>query len=98
MTDTTRRLLPLLGTAGGHSGGSRDAMTCLYRCGNACDHPVPNESANPYLGEIVSTQMSRRGVVRAGAAGALVLGLTGTAAAAATPAMAAPAAPAVPAA
>jgi secreted PhoX family phosphatase len=89
MTDTTRRLLPLLG----HSGGSRDAMTCLYRCGNACDHPVPNESGNPYLGEIVSTTMSRRGVVRAGAAGALVLGLTGTAAAAvATPAAAAPAA------
>ncbi|MET0417477.1 MAG: phosphatase, partial [Actinoplanes sp.] len=70
MTDTTRRLLPLLG----HSGGSRDAMTCLYRCGNACDHPAPNESGNPYLGEIVSTTMSRRGVVRAGA---LVLGLSG---------------------
>ncbi|MEU4160815.1 hypothetical protein [Actinoplanes sp. NPDC026670] len=38
MTDTTRRFLTLLG----HSGGSRYAMTCLYRCGNACDHPVPN--------------------------------------------------------
>jgi hypothetical protein len=22
--------------------GGRDAMTCLYRCGNACDRPVPN--------------------------------------------------------
>ena len=37
------RLLPLLG----HTGG-RDSMTCLYRCGNACDHPVPNASDNPY--------------------------------------------------
>ncbi|HWS32098.1 MAG TPA: PhoX family phosphatase [Actinoplanes sp.] len=70
MPDFKRRLLPLLG----HSGGSRDAMTCLYRCGNACDHPVPNESANPYLGDVVNAEMSRRGVIAAGAAGAMVLG------------------------
>ncbi|MEU4222162.1 phosphatase, partial [Actinoplanes sp. NPDC026623] len=70
------RLLPLLGQAG-H--GGRDPMTCLYRCGNACDHPVPNESANPYLGDVVNAEISRRGVVRAGAVGALVLGLGGTA-------------------
>jgi len=87
MSDTSRRFLPVLG----HSGGSRDAMTCLYRCGNACDHPVPNESGNPYLGDIVHTAMSRRGVVRAGAAGALVLGFAGAAAAAsAAPALGAP--------
>ncbi|MEV0895559.1 PhoX family phosphatase [Actinoplanes sp. NPDC049802] len=87
MPDFSRRLLPLLG----HSGGSRDAMTCLYRCGNACDHPVPNESANPYLGDVVNAEMSRRGVVRAGAVGAMVLGFGGTALAAAGPAAAAPA-------
>ena len=40
------RLLPLLG---GTRHGSRDAMTCLYRCGNACDHPVPNTSDNTVL-------------------------------------------------
>ncbi|MEU4422017.1 PhoX family phosphatase [Actinoplanes sp. NPDC024001] len=85
MPDKIRRLLPLLG----HSGGSRDAMTCLYRCGNACDHPAPNESANPYLGDIVNAEMSRRGVVRAGAVGAMVLGFGGAAAAAAGPAAAA---------
>jgi secreted PhoX family phosphatase len=85
MSDTSRRPLPVLG----HRGGSRDAMTCLYRCGNACDHPVPNQSGNPYLGEIVNAAMSRRGVVRAGAAGALVLGFGGAAAAAASPAAAA---------
>ena len=83
------RLLPLLG--GGHSG--RDPMTCLYRCGNACEHPVPNSSANAYLGDVVSDGMTRRGVVRAGALGALVLGFSGTAASAlATSAAAAPAA------
>nr|WP_221380456.1 PhoX family phosphatase [Actinoplanes polyasparticus] len=81
-----RRLLPLLG----HSGGSRDAMTCLYRCGNACDHPAPNTSDNPYLGDVVNASMSRRGVMRAGAAGALVLGVGGASAAAAVPAAAAP--------
>ena len=88
MIERSRRSLPLLGPAG-HSG--RDAMTCLYRCGNACDHPVPNESDNPYLGDVV-TGISRRGVVRAGAVGALVLGFGG-AAAAAGPAAAAPTAP-----
>jgi hypothetical protein len=87
MSERSRRLLPLLGPSG-H--GGRDAMTCLYRCGNACDHPVPNTSGNPYLGDVVATGLSRRGVVRAGAVGALVLGFGGAAAAAAAPATAAP--------
>ncbi|GAB7040893.1 MULTISPECIES: PhoX family protein [Catenuloplanes] len=83
------RLLPLLGQSG-HAG--RSSMTCLYRCGNACDHPVPNESGNEYFGDLVSGEVSRRGVMRAGAIGAMVLGFGGAAAAAATPATAAPAA------
>ncbi|MEJ3748324.1 PhoX family phosphatase [Actinomycetes bacterium KLBMP 9797] len=87
MTDRPR-LLPVLGQTG-HTG--RSSMTCQYRCGNACDHPVPNESDNPYFGDVVQTEMSRRGVVRAGAVGALVLGFAGTAAASAAPALAAPA-------
>jgi uncharacterized protein len=90
------RLLPLLG-APRH--GARDAMTCQYRCGNACDHPVPNTSANPYFGDLVEAEVSRRGVVRAGAVGALVLGFGGAAAGAlagAAPAAAAPAAPTAP--
>ncbi len=86
------RLLPLLGPTG-HSG--RSAMTCLYRCGNACDHPAPNGSDNPYFGDIVKAEVSRRGVMRAGAAGALVLGFGGAVAGAA-PAGAAPAAAGVP--
>ncbi|MEU5562756.1 PhoX family protein [Micromonospora musae] len=71
------RLLPLLGAT---RHGSRDAMTCLYRCGNACDHPVPNTSENEYFGDVVNAEVSRRGVVRAGAVGALVLGFGGAAA------------------
>ncbi|MEV4844207.1 PhoX family phosphatase [Micromonospora matsumotoense] len=90
------RLLPLLGAT---RHGSRDAMTCLYRCGNACDHPVPNTSDNTYFGDLVEGEVSRRGVVRAGAVGALVLGFGSTAAGAlagAAPAAAAPATPVVP--
>ena len=60
------RLLPLLGAT---RHGSRDAMTCLYRCGNACDHPVPNTSDNPTSVTWSSGEVSRRGVVRAGAVG-----------------------------
>ncbi|MFI5839608.1 PhoX family protein [Catenuloplanes sp. NPDC051500] len=88
------RLLPLIGQAG-HRG--RSSMTCMYRCGNACDHPVPNESGNEYFGDLVSGEVSRRGVMRAGAIGAVVLGFSGAAAAAASPAIAAPAAETLPA-
>jgi secreted PhoX family phosphatase len=65
-------------------------MTCLYRCANACDHPVPNTSGNPYLGDVVTAGISRRGLLGAGAAGALVL--SAGAAALPEPATAAPAA------
>ncbi|MFF5082118.1 PhoX family protein [Actinoplanes sp. NPDC000266] len=77
-----RELLPLLGHG-------RDAKTCLYRCGNACDHPAPNQTDNPYLGDIVDAAVSRRGLLVAGGAGALVLGVGGGEAAAAGPAEAA---------
>ncbi|HEV7824408.1 MAG TPA: PhoX family phosphatase [Mycobacteriales bacterium] len=65
----------------------RSAMTCQYRCGNACAHPAPNTSANPYFGDLVDAQLSRRGLLRLGAAGALVAGFTaaGTMPAAAAP-------------
>ncbi|MEV4343657.1 PhoX family phosphatase [Actinoplanes sp. NPDC049596] len=64
-----RELLPLLGH------GGRDAKTCLYRCGNACDHPEPNRSDNPYLGDVINAAVSRRGLLAAGGASALVLGV-----------------------
>ncbi|MBB5792004.1 PhoX family protein [Jiangella mangrovi] len=65
-----RRLLPMLG--GVH--GGRSAMTCKYRCADACFHPVPNESDNEYFGDMVEKAMSRRGLLRSGAVAALVVG------------------------
>ena len=64
-----RRLLQL---ADGH--GARSSMTCLYRCGNACAHPAPNTPDNAYFGDAVATEVSRRGIFKAGAVGALVIG------------------------
>ena len=96
-----RRLLPLAD----HKPG-RSAMTCLYRCGNACAHPAPNESGNEYFGDVVAgavaARLSRRGLLRLSAlgAGAVVVGggvsgLVSEAAAAAAPGSA-PAAGAAP--
>ncbi|MFF4624734.1 PhoX family protein [Nonomuraea jabiensis] len=65
------RLLPLISTP--HKGG-RSAMTCQFRCGNACAHDVANTSGNAYFGDVVKEALSRRGVLRAGALGALAAG------------------------
>ncbi|WP_410582648.1 PhoX family protein [Amycolatopsis sp. lyj-108] len=75
--------LPLLAA---HDGG-RAALTCRYRCGDACFHPAPNTSDNPYLGDVITNALSRRGVLRAGAVVSLA------AAAAGVPAMASAAEP-----
>ncbi len=88
MTITPQRpLLPLL-NAGPH--GSRSAMTCQYRCGNACDHPEPNPTDNETMRELVESTIARRSLLKAGAvsAGALVVGgvTGGTSPAAAAPA------------
>ena len=81
-----RRLLPLLST-GPH--GSRSAMTCFYRCDNACDHPEPNPTDHETMRELVERGIARRSVLKAGAVGggALVVGglTSGTAPAAAAP-------------
>jgi uncharacterized protein len=67
-----RRLLPLLTSP--HKGG-RTALTCRFRCGNQCAHDVLNTSGNTYFGDVVAEAMSRRGVLRAGALGALLAGV-----------------------
>jgi secreted PhoX family phosphatase len=41
-------------------------MTCRWRCADACAHPVPNRTDNAYFGDIVSTSLSRRGILKAG--------------------------------
>ncbi|MGN9843862.1 PhoX family protein [Nonomuraea sp. H19] len=66
------RLLPLLSTP--HKGG-RSALTCQFRCGNACAHDVANTTDNVYFGDVVKEALSRRGMLRAGALGALVAGV-----------------------
>ncbi len=70
MTETLepaqRRQLPLaVPHSGPHTG--RSAMTCQYKCGSACAHPVPNDSDNEYFGDIVAAQVSRRGLLKASA-------------------------------
>ncbi|MER6525535.1 PhoX family protein [Streptomyces sp. NPDC001508] len=59
-----RNLLPIIGS---HSGG-RSAMTCRFRCGDACFHEVPNTSSNEYVGDVIAGALSRRGAMRAAAA------------------------------
>ncbi|KGN30804.1 phosphatase [Knoellia sinensis KCTC 19936] len=83
------RMLPLFTRS--HEGG-RSSMTCHYRCGDACDQPVPNTSDNEYFGDLVAAGVSRRAALRAGGAGAALVGLTAWSMPSA--AAAAPAAPA----
>ncbi|HSV37636.1 MAG TPA: PhoX family phosphatase [Nocardioidaceae bacterium] len=66
-------LLPLL-TSGPH--GSRSHLTCQFKCGFACDQPVPNTSANEEIGTLVVNALARRSLIKGSAmgAGALVLG------------------------
>ncbi|WKX71410.1 PhoX family phosphatase [Streptomyces sp. XD-27] len=72
-----RKLLPLLSS----QHGGRSAMTCRFRCGNACFHEASNTSDNEYVGDVIASALSRRTMLRAGAvvtvgaaAGAAVLG------------------------
>ncbi|MHA7261833.1 PhoX family protein [Arthrobacter sp. TMN-37] len=75
MSETTRRLLPMLG----HTKGKRSAVTCALKCDNACASAVCNTSSNGYFRDVVSAEFSRRNLLGAGAAGALTL-LVGSAA------------------
>lgn len=60
-----RKLLPMLSN---HShGGGRSAMTCRFRCGDACFQEVPNTSGNEYVGDVIAGALSRRSVMRAAA-------------------------------
>ena len=58
-----RKLLPMIGS---HPGG-RSALTCRFRCGDACFHEVPNTSTNAYVGDVIASALSRRSVMRAAA-------------------------------
>ena len=69
---------PLL-TVHTHARGKRSPVTCRLKCDDACLHPAPNESANEYFKDIVSSVLSRRAMLGtlAVAAGAVVIGAQG---------------------
>jgi hypothetical protein len=84
------RLLPLFTK---HPTG-RAAVTCQYRCGNACAHKAPNTSDNQYFGDVVRDIVTRRSMLKAGAVLAVAgagLGTVGSSGAVATPEAAVPA-------
>ncbi|MGW1714462.1 PhoX family protein [Streptomyces sp. NPDC002156] len=62
-----RKLLPLIGSPSESHPGGRSAMTCRFRCGDACFHEVPNTSTNEYVGDVIAGALSRRSVMRAAA-------------------------------
>ncbi|GAA2298028.1 PhoX family protein [Streptomyces hawaiiensis] len=90
-----RKLLPLIGTPSGSHPGGRSAMTCRFRCGDACFHEVPNTSSNEYVGDVIAGAIGRRAMMRAAAvvtvaaAGAGAAGVAQAPQAAAAPAAAA---------
>lgn len=69
-----RKLLTVLGS---HPGG-RSAMTCRFRCGDACFHEAPNTSGNEYAGDVIARVLSRRSVLRAGAVASVATAVTVT--------------------
>ncbi|MFB9311808.1 PhoX family protein [Nocardioides plantarum] len=74
-----RRLLPITprhDAVGAHSRSSRDPMTCLFRCGNACDHPEPNRSDHGHVQDEIAKVVGRRGLLQSAllGGGALVIG------------------------
>ncbi|MQA04766.1 MAG: DUF839 domain-containing protein [Streptosporangiales bacterium] len=75
-----KKLLPLVDSVPHY--GRRSAMTCRYRCGNACSHPAPNKSGNEYFGdlvtEVVANRLSRRNVLRLSVAGTVAAGFAGS--------------------
>ncbi|MCB5181283.1 PhoX family protein [Streptomyces antimicrobicus] len=85
-----RKLLPLIGNS--HEGG-RSALTCRFRCGNACFHEVPNTSDNEYVGDVIAKAWSRRSMLRT-AAVVTVATAAGSAVALGAPGSSATAAPA----
>lgn len=87
MTQPT--LLPLFPAHPRGPHGSRSAMTCTFRCADACFKPMPNESDNQDFHEVVQHALQRRSLLKAGGVGLGALAVTGLSAGA--PAAAAPA-------
>ncbi|MFI6009474.1 PhoX family protein [Streptomyces sp. NPDC051243] len=75
--------LPIIRTNSDSHPGGRSALTCRFRCGDACFHEVPNTSTNPYVGDVIAEAVSRRTTLRAAAvvSAAAAVGATATVAA-----------------
>ncbi|MEV0978620.1 PhoX family protein [Streptomyces sp. NPDC049915] len=84
-----RKLLPLIGTPSVSHPGGRSALTCRFRCGDACFHEVPNTSANAYVGDVIAGALSRRSALRAAAVVTVAAAAGSAGVAAARPAAAA---------
>ncbi|MET9829439.1 PhoX family phosphatase [Streptomyces sp. NPDC006385] len=72
--------MPLLPGPGHNT--ARSALTCRYRCGDACAHDAPNRTLNPYFGDVVQQALSRRGALKGAAVIALASGAVGATASA----------------
>ncbi|MFF6979167.1 PhoX family protein [Streptomyces sp. NPDC008343] len=59
--------LPIIRTNSDSHPGGRAALTCRFRCGDACFHEVPNTTTNPYVGDVIAEAVSRRTTLRAAA-------------------------------
>lgn len=59
-----RKLLPLIGNP---HGSGRSALTCRYRCGDACFREVPHASGDEYVGDATARAHSRRSMLRSAA-------------------------------
>ncbi|MCF3134062.1 PhoX family protein [Streptomyces olivochromogenes] len=84
-----RKLLPLIGTPSNSHPGGRSAMTCRFRCGDACFHEVPNTSSNEYVGDVIAGALSRRAALRTAAVVTVAAAAGGVSVAGARPAAAA---------
>ncbi|GAB3624214.1 PhoX family protein [Mariniluteicoccus endophyticus] len=85
--ENRRNLLTLLTPAIG-----RQQLTCQMRCADQCSQPVPNETDNEYLGDVITGAISRRSLLQA----TVVVGGVAAAGAGATAFVKAPEAAAIP--
>ncbi|GAA2989698.1 secreted PhoX family phosphatase [Microbacterium terrae] len=66
-----RRALPMAD----HVRGKRSAVTCQFKCANACIGPECNQSGNEHFRDIASAAFSRRALLGMGAAAAVAVGI-----------------------
>lgn len=71
MTITDIQLLPMAD----HVRGKRSAVTCHFKCANACIGPECNTTTNAHFRDIASAALTRRALLGFGAAGAVGIAL-----------------------